>query len=45
MIFFMFKVESMELKWKMNYCVLFFYLGCIYVFGLIVVFFGLMFGV
>lgn len=40
-----FKVESMELKWKANYRVLFSYLGCTYVFGLIAAFLGMMLGV
>lgn len=40
-----FKVESMELKWKANYRVLFSYLGFTYVFGLIAAFLGMMLGV
>lgn len=40
-----FKVESMELKWKANYRVLFSYLGLSYVFGLIAAFVGIMVGV
>lgn len=39
-----FKVESMELKWKANYRVLFSYLGLSYVFGLIAAFTGIMMG-
>lgn len=39
-----FKVESMELKWKANFRVLFSYLGLSYVFGLIAAFTGIMMG-
>ncbi|EAD8167885.1 fluoride efflux transporter CrcB [Listeria monocytogenes] len=40
-----FKVESMELKWKTNYRVLFSYLGCTYVFGVVAAFIGIMLGI
>ncbi|EAC9043052.1 fluoride efflux transporter CrcB [Listeria monocytogenes] len=40
-----FKVESMELKWKTNYRVLFSYLSCTYVFGLVAAFIGIMLGI
>lgn len=39
-----FKVESMELKWKASFRVLFSYLGLSYVFGLIAAFTGIMMG-
>ncbi|MBC1482841.1 fluoride efflux transporter CrcB [Listeria immobilis] len=39
-----FKVESMELKWKANFRVLFSYLGLSYVLGLIAAFTGIMIG-
>ncbi|CAM2363037.1 fluoride efflux transporter CrcB [Listeria seeligeri] len=40
-----FKVESMELKWKANYRVLFSYLGLSYIFGLVAAFVGMMVGI
>ncbi|CAK21520.1 fluoride efflux transporter CrcB [Listeria welshimeri] len=40
-----FKVESMELKWKTNYRVLFSYMGFTYVLGLVAAFIGLMVGI
>ncbi|EAD5840974.1 fluoride efflux transporter CrcB [Listeria innocua] len=40
-----FKVESMELKWKTNFQVLFSYVGLTYLGGLIAAFIGIMLGV
>ncbi|EAE2481029.1 fluoride efflux transporter CrcB [Listeria innocua] len=40
-----FKVESMELKWKANFQVLFSYVGLTYLCGLIAAFIGIMLGV
>ncbi|MBC1375302.1 fluoride efflux transporter CrcB [Listeria sp. FSL L7-0091] len=40
-----FKLESMELKWKTNYRVLFSYMGLTYIFGLLAAFSGILMGV